>query len=179
MVFDIVVHDPEETDWDERPETQMPIGEWVSAARAGARPFDLEDEVGIRLVPDDGVPWDQPTWAPLDVLEAMCVGAADRLVAGRPALLRSVVDDVATWLLFEPDADVVRPAVLRDVGAPYARWFPIADPPGWTNPPGAAEELYAYVAANRDRLLRPFDRPAAELPTCAERASGGAVWWPP
>jgi hypothetical protein len=159
MVFEILVHDPAESDWDEQPASTLTLSEWRELKPEWTPDFD---EVGLRLVPTDGVPWERAGWAPLDLMERMAAEAAHRLSLGLPALLRSAQDDVASWILLEPDGDRVRLAVLRDMESPWATWFPVATPPRWTNPADAPARLYAYVDEQRARLLRSFDRPAAE-----------------
>ncbi len=161
MAFHILVHDPDEDDWDEAPLSQLTLAEYSAQGPGLGWVPDLT-EVGIRLVPADGGPWQAEMWAPLDILVPMCAQAAARLARGAPALIRSVQDAQAEWLLLDPVGDVVHLAVLRDVASPYASLFPIPNPPGWSTPADGHTRIYAYVTEHRAELLRPFDRAAAE-----------------
>lgn len=159
MVFEILVHDPAEEDWDNHPSTSLTLEEWLELrGDLGWNPDP--DEVGIRFLLGDGAPWQRDGWAPLSLLERMCVEAARRLSLGQPGLLRSVQDDVAAWILLDPVGDRVDLAVLRDMESPFSADFPVADLPGQRASDVAA--LHAYVAARRDRLVAPLGSVAAD-----------------
>ena len=100
----------------------------------------------------------------LDLLGRQLADAASRLAKGKPGIVRSAVLDArdVPFHLFEPpekrggEAHISRFFMLD---REREGWFPL---PGWGHED--PEELFAYVEANRDELLRPERSHGLEKP---------------
>jgi hypothetical protein len=94
-MFEIVVFDDDE-DFDEVPTTLLPLATWLDE-----KPYErsIVDPVGIR-VSDGGTDWLAEAFAHPQALAQGCDEAADRLAAGRAALLRADADVSGVYLFF-------------------------------------------------------------------------------
>jgi hypothetical protein len=98
-------------------------------------------------------------------LAAQLAEAADRLVTGKRALIRSSIEATPTYLALEPEGDVIRLSVLGSIPRPVAM-TPL--PPGpYSRGPDRRAELHDYVDAHRAEL-RP-DAPGVRMIPAEQR----------
>jgi hypothetical protein len=129
-----------------------PSGEIVTLDEWLRLPPDERGDVSpswsaLSLVIDDDERWGaRLSLGALGPLVAQLPQAAERLERGEPAVLRAAVFDVplASFLLFEPEGDLVVASLGGSPELSDPRWMPYGT---------AADELYAFVAAHRDELV--------------------------
>lgn len=96
-------------------------------------------------------------FGPLGVLATQLAEAADRLTAGKRALIRSYIEaNEQSYLALEPDGEVTRLSLLMPL--PRAMQLSPLPPGNYIGPDDRRAELHDYVETHRD-ALRPADAP--------------------
>jgi hypothetical protein len=136
-------------------EATMPVTEALAQAEAGELGFTpYLGMVNLDLTVGGVRRW--PSRAGIGDLARLCLqaeAAADRLAADQVALLRSAVDDgpVGGYFLFEPAGEQARVSMLSIADPDWSYRYPV-DRRG-----RPVEDVYRYVAEQRDTLLVPID----------------------
>jgi len=137
-------------DWDDDrpPPSALRPGEYLRHAPAWEPDINetllmLDPAVGVSLLPIN-------PFGPLEYLAAQLTEAADRLAAGKRALIRSSIESVPTYLALEPGDDATYLSVLGRFPNDMEHW-PLAPGPYYSRSDRRAE-LHAFVDAHRDEL---------------------------
>jgi hypothetical protein len=165
-VLHLYVHDFND-DWDDdrMPATAMRPAEYLRRRPNWIPPYGddstlllLDPQAWWRLDPAIGLAFLAINhFGPLGVLATQLAEAADRLTAGKRALIRSYIEaNEQSYLALEPDGEVTRLSLLMPL--PRAMQLSPLPPGNYVGPGDRRAELHNYVETHRD-ALRPTDAP--------------------
>lgn len=160
-VFTLTAHDPDE-DYDDVPESLLPLGKWLDGRRDGTIAWEIDPYEGVGVLLDDGTEqFVEPSWGAPEPLAVNCRVAAKRLSRSEVALLRSAILDAGSYLLFAPRGDTVRVARI-DRTPPGGDVFPFSPSPRAHETQADVDALYAWAEASAEQLLAPSRNVAAD-----------------
>ena len=161
--FSLTAYDPNEPDWDERPESLISLKDWYAGTRSGqvGWRFDLQEGIGLCIRDGRRGKWVVSFGNAVETAY-VCREAADRLAAGRAAALASSFLDKTYHLILAPDGDLVQVVDCPDLQPPELKMGRLGHEL-YRGRRGQLPVFYQWIEDAVDRWLLPSADPAYDL----------------